>query len=383
VGDYIGAQMAGFDAAGQIGLIDHLQEGEIYVPYIERTVVVGGTPPIITTVTGDLPEGMAFDDVEGVLYGTPEASGVFSFTVHSIDAAGGDVTKNYDLVVEGEIVVDEAPVISLVSPTDGTVVSNTTTIEATAADDIAVTSVIFAVDDVVLWETAGPYITDWDTATVPDGWHTITAYAYDGAGNVGIALPVAVYVDNATPIIASEPPALTQEAGYAYRYTVLATGNPAPVFIKVLTPEGMTLARKSGFLRWIPTGAQLGTHSVTVRASNSAGADEQSWDITVVDTRRPTVPKDLVATEVTSSTVSLAWSPSTDRGGVVGYRLYEFYRNSSTDYGWRIAQDNLPGTSTTVTGLTANRIKKYRVTAYDHAGNESGRSTLLSVRTLR
>jgi hypothetical protein len=40
--------MAGFDAAGQIGLIDHLQDGELNVPYIERTMVVGGTAPIVT-----------------------------------------------------------------------------------------------------------------------------------------------------------------------------------------------------------------------------------------------------------------------------------------------------------------------------------------------
>jgi hypothetical protein len=40
VGDYLGAQMAGFDAAAQIGLIDHLQDGEINVPYVERTIVV-------------------------------------------------------------------------------------------------------------------------------------------------------------------------------------------------------------------------------------------------------------------------------------------------------------------------------------------------------
>ena len=54
VGDYIGAQMAGFDPAGQIGLIDHLQDGEIDVAYVDRTIVVGGTPPIVTTTSGAL-----------------------------------------------------------------------------------------------------------------------------------------------------------------------------------------------------------------------------------------------------------------------------------------------------------------------------------------
>ena len=42
VGDYIGAQMAGFDAAMPLGLVDHLQDGEKDVAYTPRSVVVGG-----------------------------------------------------------------------------------------------------------------------------------------------------------------------------------------------------------------------------------------------------------------------------------------------------------------------------------------------------
>ena len=99
VGDYVGAQMAGFDAAGKIGLIDHLQDGEINAPYVARTIVVGGTAPIVTTQTGPLPAGMTFDVIAGVLSGTPTASGTFAFAIHSKDANGGDVTTNYTLKI--------------------------------------------------------------------------------------------------------------------------------------------------------------------------------------------------------------------------------------------------------------------------------------------
>lgn len=99
VGDYIGAQMAGFDAGGQIGLIDHLQDGEIDVEYVDRSIVIGGVPPIVTTRTGALPDGMMFDEVTGVLSGTPKVSGAFTFDVHSTDADGGDVTATYNLTI--------------------------------------------------------------------------------------------------------------------------------------------------------------------------------------------------------------------------------------------------------------------------------------------
>jgi hypothetical protein len=121
VGDYVGAQMAGFDAAGKIGLIDHLQNGEVKTPYVERTIVIGGTAPIITTRTGPLPEGMNFDEVTGVLSGTPKVSGTFAFTIHSTDAAGGDVTATYSLTILDVGIVPPAhiAVTTVASPAQG------------------------------------------------------------------------------------------------------------------------------------------------------------------------------------------------------------------------------------------------------------------------
>ena len=121
VGDYIGAQMAGFDAAAQIGLIDHLQDGEKDVPYVERTIVIGGTPPIVTTRTGPLPDGMAFDEVTGVLSGTPTVSGTFTFDIHSTDANAGDVTTTYHLTILEPNIVEPPHVTIAVStsPVEG------------------------------------------------------------------------------------------------------------------------------------------------------------------------------------------------------------------------------------------------------------------------
>ena len=121
VGDYIGAQMAGYDYAGQIGLIDHLQDGEVDVPYVERTVVIAGTPPIATTMTGELPDGMTFDTVAGVLSGTPTVAGTFPFVVHAVDSAGGDVTTTYHLTIVDTGIVPplHVTVTTLASPSEG------------------------------------------------------------------------------------------------------------------------------------------------------------------------------------------------------------------------------------------------------------------------
>ena len=101
VGDYVGAQMAAFDAAGKVGVIDHLQEAELNEAYPDRNVVIGGPNPVQITQTGALPAGMVFDEVTGVLTGTPRAAGTFSITVNAVDTIGGNVTKTLALKVNG------------------------------------------------------------------------------------------------------------------------------------------------------------------------------------------------------------------------------------------------------------------------------------------
>jgi len=108
VGNYIGAQMAGFAAAAPLGLIDHLQDGELGTRYTPRTVVVGGnTPFVITMSNGNLPPGLAIDPPSGALIGTPTAGGNFSFTVQVTDADNITVSKPYTIDIVGGVVSTE------------------------------------------------------------------------------------------------------------------------------------------------------------------------------------------------------------------------------------------------------------------------------------
>jgi len=102
VGNYIGAQMAGFAAEAPLGLIDHLQDGESGAPYTPRTVIVGGnTPFVITIPNGSLPPGLSIDPLSGVLDGTPTAGGDFPFTLHATDASNVSASQAYSLHIAG------------------------------------------------------------------------------------------------------------------------------------------------------------------------------------------------------------------------------------------------------------------------------------------
>lgn len=77
-------------------------------------------------------------------------------------------------------------------------VSGTTTLTASASDNVAVSSVQFRVDSQnrCAADTSSPYTCDWDTAQEGDGTVTLTAVATDTSGNQTISGVVTVTIDN-------------------------------------------------------------------------------------------------------------------------------------------------------------------------------------------
>jgi chitodextrinase len=91
----------------------------------------------------------------------------------------------------------------------------------------------------------------------------------------------------------------------------------------------------------------------------------------VADTVAPSVPSKLTDTNVTTSSVTIDWLPSTDNVSVAGYKVYRGGTQVGTS----------SSTSYTDTGLATNTSYSYTVSAYDPAGNTSAQSTPLSVGT--
>jgi chitodextrinase len=89
------------------------------------------------------------------------------------------------------------------------------------------------------------------------------------------------------------------------------------------------------------------------------------------DRTPPTVPQALRVTDATDSSVSIAWTASTDRSGGVTYRVYV--------NGVQVGSPS--GTSYTVTGLDSASNFALVVRAQDRYGNISAPSTALSAST--
>jgi len=104
--------------------------------------------------------------------------------------------------------------------------------------------------------------------------------------------------------------------------------------------------------------------------------DEASGEINSripgLDTVAPTVPRNLTAVTISSTQIDLTWTASTDNVGVIGYIIY---RNNT-------ASTVRAVNSYSDTGLAVSTQYCYQVSAFDAAGNESGRSAQACAITL-
>jgi hypothetical protein len=170
LGDYIGAQMAGFNVEAVLGLVDHIQDGDLDDLYTMRTVVVGGNTPYVTSVTsGSLPPGLSIDSPTGVLSGTPTAVGEFSFTLAATDADAVQVAKDYTMRVAGA-----EPVGTATSTASATGTPNGT---ATVTATPTASSTATATPPATATASATPTATTTEPACVGD---------CDGGGSVAI-----------------------------------------------------------------------------------------------------------------------------------------------------------------------------------------------------
>ena len=101
------------------------------------------------------------------------------------------------------------PSVSVTVPTAGSTVSGTTqAITANATDAVGVVGVQFKLDGANLSteDTTAPYSILWNTTTVTNGAHAITAIARDAAGNTKTSTAVSVTVSNTVTTPDTTPP---------------------------------------------------------------------------------------------------------------------------------------------------------------------------------
>ncbi|HEV3408046.1 MAG TPA: Ig-like domain-containing protein [Gaiellaceae bacterium] len=216
----------------------------------------------------------------------PALDGAHTVTATATDTRGQTRTDSNAVTVD-----NTPPVAAIRSPLTGATVSGTIPVEATASDNQTVASVQFFVDGSSIGtdtSATGGWSVSWNTTTVSDGAHTLTATARDGAGNATTSAPVAVSVDNPDIVVLDVPVAIgTDDAHEWADGTISRTGgdlelgsdqlNGATVattlgarFTGITVPRGATITR--AYVQFQADEKGRNAASLTVRAQASDNA---------------------------------------------------------------------------------------------------------------
>jgi glucose/arabinose dehydrogenase/PKD repeat protein len=157
---------------------------------VHRSTVAGFVPGVSNRIAQ--PTGTSYTDTV--------AAGTYFYRVTAEDAAGniGAPSNEASATVTSDT---SAPTVAVTAPAGGATVSGTINVQASASDNVGVTSVQFTLDGAALGapDTSAPYATSWATTTATAGLHTLRAVASDAAGNATTSAGVTVTVDNSTP----------------------------------------------------------------------------------------------------------------------------------------------------------------------------------------
>ena len=181
------------------------------------------------------------------------------------------------------------PTVSLTAPAGGATVSGATAVSATASDDVSVAGVQFKLDGANLGseDTSSPYGISWDTTSVANGQHTLTAIARDGANLTTTSAPVTVTVSNAsnlppTATLTAPPGGATVSGATAVSATASDDVSVAGVQFKL---DGANLGSEDTSspygISWDTTSVANGQHTLTAIARDGANLTTTSAPVTV------------------------------------------------------------------------------------------------------
>lgn len=224
--------------------------------------------------------------------GIPSSVAKLTVKIDATDAAGNSLSYKFE--VPKSIQATEPPAdttnpdVSLTAPVANSTVSGTTGIIAVASDNIGIAKVEFYVNGVLKGsDMSSPYNYPWDTASVANGNHALSAKAYDAAGNIGVSSPVNVTVNNGisvpTVVTITYPVSGTKvTSGSVINITATVSGTAAISKVEFYINKKVVVvdtAAPYAYAWKVPSGKK--TYSIYAKAYDAVGKITNSPTITV------------------------------------------------------------------------------------------------------
>jgi hypothetical protein len=310
---------------------------------------------------------------------TTATNGAVSLTAKAFDAAGNStVSASVSATVSNTSSDTTAPATSLTAPVASATLSGTTTLTATASDNVGVTKVEFWEGATKLGEDiTSPYSYDWNTTTATNGAVSLTAKAFDAAGNSTVSASVSATVSNTSSDTTAPATSLTAPVASATlsgTTTLTATASDNVGVTKVEFWEGATKLGEDitspYSYDWNTTTATNGAVSLTAKAFDAAGNSTVSASVSATvsntssDTTAPATSLTAPAASTTLSGTTTLTATASDNVGVTKVEFWEGATKLGEDitspysYDWN--------TTTATNGAVSLTAK-----AFDAAGNST------------
>jgi len=295
------------------------------------------------------------------------------------------IPDNY--VIGGTPVADTtAPTASITYPASNASVSGTVSVNATAADNVAVSKVELYVNNILQSsDTTSPYLLSWNSAALANGTYSLIVKASDAAGNVGQSPAVAVTVSNSQTIDTSAPTvaisAPTNNATVSGTVTVAAsaTDNVAVSKVEFYDNDAVFAVVNTAphSVNLDTTKLANGSHSFKSRAYDTTGNVGQSAAVAVTvknqtQTQDVTAPTVSITSPASNAMVSGNLTISASATDNVGIAKVEFYVNGALHNTDTTAPFSYGGATTSANNGAYTLYAK----AYDTAGNVKQSSTV-------
>jgi Putative Ig domain len=264
-----------------ITTVSPLFTGTVGVPYAQTFTATGGTKPYTWSLTGNA-GGLTLDATSGVLSGTPQTAGTFSFTVQVTDSARGFASQGFSVVVN-------PPSLSITlagQPVAGTVgVPYNQKLPVVANGGTAPITWSLAAGSVPGLSFEASTLTLSGTPTAA-GNFDLTVQANDAAGLNARRVVTITIAPGALSITTSRQlPDVTLNGTYQQAFT--ATGGLPPyTWSATGLPAGLTLNNSTGILSGTATAA--GNFGIAVTVTDSAL--KQSSDRFTLNVTLPPAP---------------------------------------------------------------------------------------------
>lgn len=246
------------------------------------TTITSGNSSTLTWVSTDATSCTASDGWSGskATSGTQSVNPTVT-TTYTLTCSGASSVSKSVIVTVTSATDTTPPTVSISAPNSGTTVSGTSvTVSANATDDVAVAGVQFKVDgsNIGTEDTTSPYSVSWDTITVSNGSHSLTAVARDTSSNTATSAAVSVTISNSgtTPTISS----------FTSSPTSITSGSSSTLSWTTTGATSLSIDNGVGTVTGLTSKSVLPTTTTTytLTATNASGSVTSTATVTVSGT---------------------------------------------------------------------------------------------------